>query len=298
MIQLEGIYPALVTPLRAGTVDLPALQRLIERQIEAGVQGLVVCATTGEGATLTPDERRMVIGTAARLCQGKLAVIAGSSAIPTWGVVEAAHVAADLGAQAMLVVTPPYVRPTQDGLYAHFAAVADQSALPIVLYNVPSRTGCDLQHTTVARLAPHQRIIGIKEASGSIHRAQQVVAAAGGNLAVLSGDDPLTVSLLVAGGHGVISTGANVVPAKWAELWRCWRTGDLLGAAAIQAGLLGLHEALFIETNPGPVKAALHQLGLLEPEIRLPLVWPSRPSLYRIAAELENLGLAVAQVSS
>jgi len=297
-MRLEGILTALVTPLRNGSVDLPALERLMERQLAAGVQGLVVCATTGEGATLTPDERRLVIGAAVRACEGRLAVIAGTGAIPTWSVVEEAHRAADLGAGALMAAAPPYVRPTQDGLHSHFSAVADQSPLPVVLYNVPSRTACDIQPATVARLAPHQRIVGIKEASGSIHRVQQVVAAAGGNLSVLSGDDPLTVSLLVAGGHGVISTGANVVPAKWAELWRCWRTGDVLAAAAIQAGLLGLHEALFVESNPGPVKAALHQLGLIEPEIRLPLVWPARSSLYRIAAELENLGLTVARVGS
>lgn len=295
---LEGILTALVTPLKNGTVDLAALERLVLRQIEAGVQGIVVCASTGEGATLTPDERRMVIGTAVRLAGDRILVLAGTGAIPTWGAVEAAHVAADLGARAMLVAAPPYVRPTQDGLYAHFAAVADQAGLPIVLYNVPSRTACDILPATVARLAPHPAVIGIKEASGSIHRAQQVVAAAGGNLAVLSGDDPLTVPLLTAGGHGVISTGANVVPGKWAELWRRWRAGDALGAAAIQAGLLGLHDALFIETNPGPVKAALHLLGLIEPEIRLPLVWPARPSLYRIAAEMENLGLPAARVVS
>lgn len=297
-MRLEGIYPALVTPLRNGTVDLAALERLLERQLASGVQGLVVCATTGEGATLTPDERRMVVDVAVRACEDQLEVIAGTGAIPTWSVVEEAHRTADLGAGALMVAAPPYVRPTQDGLYSHFAAVADQSPLPIVLYNVPSRTACDIQPATVARLASHQRVVGIKEASGSIHRVQQVVAAAGGQLAVLSGDDPLTVSVLVAGGQGVISTGANVVPAKWAELWRCWRAGDVLGASAIQAGLLGLHEALFIESNPGPVKAALHQLGLIEPEIRLPLVWPARASLYRIAAELENLGLVVARVGS
>ncbi len=298
MVELEGIFPARVTPHKNGTVDLPALGRLIQRQLEAGVQGLVVCASTGEGATLTPDERRIVIDTAVRQAGDRLLVVAGTGAIPTWGVLEAAHMAADLGARAMLVAAPPYVRPTQDGLYAHFAAVADQAGLPVVLYNVPSRTACDIQPPTVARLAAHERIIGIKEASGSIHRVQQVVAAVGGNMSVLAGDDPLTVSLLVAGGHGVISTGANVVPAKWAELWRCWRAGDVLGAAAIQAGLLGLHDALFVETNPGPVKAALHQLGLIEPEIRLPLVWPARPNLYRMAAELENLGFTVARVVS
>ena len=297
MVALQGIYTALVTPLKNGTVDLAALKRLVDRQREAGVQGLVVCATTGEGAALTPDERRLVIDTVVRRLDGALTVLAGVSAVAPWAAVEAMRVAADQGADAMLVAAPPYVRPSQEGLYTHYATVADQGALPIVLYNVPSRTACDIQAPTVARLAPHERVVGIKEATGSIQRVQQVVSAARGQLAVLSGDDPLTVSLLVAGGHGVISTGANVVPAKWSELYARWKEGDVLGAAAIQAGLLGLHEALFLETNPGPAKAALDVVGLIEPDVRLPLTWPTRPTRYRLAAELENLGCDVPAVT-
>lgn len=294
---LEGIFTALVTPLKNGTADLGALKVLIDRQLKAGVQGLVVCATTGEGATLTPDERRMVIDSAVKRADGRLRVLVGVSQVAPWAVLESIRVAADLGAEAALVAAPPYVKPSQDGICSHYKTIADQSALPIVLYNVPSRTACDIRPASVARLASHERIVGIKEATGSVQRAQHAVAASKGGLSLLSGDDPLTVSLLVAGGHGVISTGANVVPQKWAELWRRWDEGDVTSAAAIQAGLLGLHEALFLESNPGPVKGALHLLGLLEQEIRLPLVWPSRSTLYRLAAELENLGLEVGGVT-
>jgi 4-hydroxy-tetrahydrodipicolinate synthase len=290
---LEGIYTALVTPLKNGTVDVSALARLVDRQREAGVQGLVICATTGEGATLTPDERQLVIEAAIKRAAGKMKVIVGTSYVAVWAAIDASNQAADLGADGMLVTCPSYVRPSQDGIAGYYKAVADQSRLPLIMYNVPSRTASDIEPATVARLAPHENIVAIKEATGSIQRVQEVIAAANGAIAVLSGDDPITVSLLVAGGHGVISTGANVIPDKWVQMWTRWREGDVLAAAAIQAGLLGLHEALFMETNPGPAKAALHLLGLIEPEIRLPLDWPARPTLYRLAAEMESHGLKV-----
>jgi len=290
---LEGIFTALITPLKSGTVDLGALSRLIDRQLEAGVHGLVVCATTGEGATLTEDERRLVIDAAVKRTAGKAKVIVGTAHIAAWGAADAIRIAADLGADAAMVTCPAYVRPSQDGIAGYYKAIADQTSLPVVIYNVPSRTASDIKPETVARLATHDRIVAIKEATGSIQRVQQVIAAVGGAISVLSGDDPITVSLLVAGGHGVISTAANVVPEKWTSMWTRWRSGDVLGAAAIQAGLLGLHEALFMDTNPGPAKAALHMLGLIAPEIRLPLDWPSRPTLYRLAAELESHGFKV-----
>jgi len=290
----EGILTALITPMKNGSVDLPALGRLVDRQVEAGVHGVVLCATTGEGATLTPDERRLVVGTVIKRAGHRIAVLVGTSQVATWAVAESIRVAADLGAVGMLVAAPPYVKASQDGLYAHYAAIADQSVLPIVMYNVPSRTACDLKPATVARLAPHERIVAIKEATGSVERAQQIIGSVGGNIRVLSGDDPSTLSILVAGGHGVICTGSNVTPDKWATLWHYWRQGDVVAAAAVQAGLIGLHEALFLESNPGPAKGALALLGLIEKEIRLPLTWPSRPTLYRLAAELENLGMKVA----
>jgi 4-hydroxy-tetrahydrodipicolinate synthase len=290
---LEGIFTALITPLKNGTVDLGALSRLVDRQLEAGIHGLVLCATTGEGATLTPDERRLVVESVVKRVARKAKVVVGTSYVAAWAAIDAIQQAADQGADIAMVTCPAYVRPSQDGIAGYFKAIADQSRLPVVMYNVPSRTASDLQPATVARLASHDNIVGIKEATGSIQRVQQVIAAANGAIAVLSGDDPITLSLLVAGGHGVISTGANVVPEKWVQLWTRWREGDVLAAAAIQAGLLGLHEALFLETNPAPAKAALHLLGLIEPEIRLPLSWAARPTLFRLAAEMESQGLAV-----
>ncbi len=287
----------MVTPLKNGTVDLQALGPLVDRQVDAGVQGLVICATTGEGGTLTPDERRLVIDSVVKRVNGKLSVIVGVSYVATWAVIEAIHAAVDLGVDAALVSSPAYVKPSQDGIYSHYAAVADQSGLPIVMYNVPSRTSSDIKPDTVARLASHDRIVAIKEASGSVERAQQIIGSVAGNINVLCGDDPVTLSVLVAGGHGVVSTGANVVPEKWAAMWQAWKEGDVVAAAAIQAGLLGLHEALFLESNPTPVKAALNLLGLVEKEIRMPLTWAVRPTIYRLAAELENLGLRVTGVS-
>ena len=287
----------MVTPLKNGTVDLQALGPLVDRQVDAGVQGLVVCATTGEGSTLTPDERRLTIDSVVKRANGKLSIIVGVSYVATWAVVEAIHAAVDLGVDAALVSSPAYVKPSQDGIYSHYAAIADQSGLPIVLYNVPSRTSSDIKPDTVARLATHDRIVAIKEASGSVERAQQIIGSVAGNINVLCGDDPVTLSILVAGGHGVISTGANVVPEKWAAMWRAWKEGDVVAAAAVQAGLIGLHDALFMESNPTPVKAALNLLGLLEKEIRSPLTWAVRPTIYRLAAELENLGLRVTGVS-
>ena len=261
--------------------------------MKAGVQGLVVCATTGEGATLTPDERRLVIDTAVKRAGDALDIIVGTSQVATWSVMEAIAMAADLGARGMLIAAPPYVKASQDGMYSHFATIADQSRIPVVLYNVPSRTACDLKPETVARLSSHERIVAIKEATGSVERAQRIIGSVSGNLAILSGDDPSTLSILVAGGKGVISTGANVTPDKWVTLWNHWRAGDVMSAAAVQAGLLGLHEALFLESNPGPAKGALQLLGLIDKDIRLPLVWPSRPTLYRLAAEMEGLGMKI-----
>ena len=197
----------MVTPLKNGTVDLQALGPLVDRQVDAGVQGLVVCATTGEGSTLTPDERRLTIDSVVKRANGKLSIIVGVSYVATWAVVEAIHAAVDLGVDAALVSSPAYVKPSQDGIYSHYAAIADQSGLPIVLYNVPSRTSSDIKPDTVARLATHDRIVAIKEASGSVERAQQIIGSVAGNINVLCGDDPVTLSILVAGGHGVISTG-------------------------------------------------------------------------------------------
>ncbi len=286
----EGILTALVTPMKNAKIDLDALIRLLDRQVDAQVQGVVICATTGEGAALTQKEKSLVAETAIGYVEKRLKVILGVSEVATWAAVDTARMGADLGADGVLVASPPYVRASQDGMAAHFEAVAEQSGLPVIVYNVPSRTGSDVLPATLARLAAHEGIVAVKEATGSVQRAQQVLAAVDGKMNVLSGDDPLTLSLLVAGGHGVISTGANVVPELWSKLWQAWKQGDVATATRQQSQLLGLHEALFLESNPGPAKAALHLLGHVEPEIRSPLTWPVAPTIYRLAAELEILG--------
>ncbi len=294
---LEGIYTALITPIKNDTVDLEALTRIVDRQVDAGVHGLVLCATTGEGSVLTDEERDLVVKTVVERVKNKVEIVVGTGRVSTWATIETNRAAADLGADAALVVSPSYVRPSQDGIVKHFEKVADNSGLPIIVYNVPSRTSSDVLPAALGRLAAHENIIGVKEATGSIYRAQQVIAAADGRLSVLSGDDPITVSLLVAGGQGVICTASNAVPEKWAALWNEWKKENIAGAAAIQAELADLHETLFLEANPGPVKAAVHMLGLIEPEIRLPLTWPSHKTTKRLAEELEKLGYTPRSVS-
>ncbi len=294
---IEGINTALITPLKNETVDLEALKRLVDRQVNAGVHGLVLCATTGEGSVLTDEERNLVVKTVVDLAKGKVQIVVGTGRVSTWATIESNRAAADLGADAALVVSPAYVRPSQDGIVKHFEKVADDSGIPIIVYNVPSRTASDVLPAAVGRMAAHDNIVGIKEATGSVYRAQQVIAAAKGRMSVLSGDDPITLSLLVAGGQGVICTASNAVPEKWVAIWNEWKKKNIAGAAAIQAELADLHEVLFLEANPGPVKAAAHLLGLIEPEIRLPLLWPSTRTIKRLAEELEKLGYTKGSVT-
>jgi 4-hydroxy-tetrahydrodipicolinate synthase len=282
----EGIFTALITPMKNGSIDFDGLKRIIEHQLQAGVNGLAICATTGEGSSLRADERYQVIDAVVKQAQGRIKVIVGTGRVATWATIETSRVAADLGADATLVVSPAYILPSQDGVAQHYEDVADKSGLPVIAYNVPSRTSSDILPATLARLSKHENLVGIKEASGSILRIQQVVAAVQGRMDVLSGDDPITLSLLIAGGQGAISTAANAVPARWVALWNAWKKDDIADAARIQAELTGLHEALFAETNPGPVKAAVHLLGLIEPEIRSPLTWPQRDTLLRLHQEL------------
>ena len=287
---IEGIHTALITPMTSDRVDLTALIRLVKRQVEAGVQGLVICATTGEGSALREEEKRAVIKEVVREVGKKTHITVGCGCVSTWATVEATRMAADLGADAVLVVCPPYVRPSQAGMAGHFETVADEGGLPVIVYNVPSRTASDILPGTLGHISHHENIVGIKEATGSILRVQQVLAAVDGRMSVLSGDDPITVSLLAAGGHGVICTASNVVPELWVELWQIWEKGDVTRAAALQARMRDLHEALFTEANPGPAKAALHLMGLIEPIIRLPLIWPEQETVEKLKRALTHLG--------
>lgn len=291
MTSLEGAFTALVTPMKDGGVDVPALRRLVDEQIDAGIDGLVAVGTTGESATLSVEEHVAVIRHTVEFAAGRVPVIAGAGANATAEAIELSQAAEEAGADALLQVTPYYNRPSQEGLYRHFSAVAAATRLPIMLYNVPARTSCDLLPETVARLAEIENIVAIKEAS-TIPRAGELIARVGDRLAVHSGDDAATFSILALGGRGTVSVVSNVVPGRVAAMWDAARAGDFATARAIHFELLPLAGMLFAEPSPAPVKAALEIRGLIGPEIRLPLC-PCSPALRaRIAEHLEERGWA------
>jgi 4-hydroxy-tetrahydrodipicolinate synthase len=294
VVQLRGSIVALVTPFRGGAVDEAALRALARWQLEQGTDGLVPCGTTGEGATLTPDEADRVV----RICveearvHGKGApVIAGVGSNSTARTIENARRAKEQGADAALVVTPYYNRPTQEGLFRHFEEVAQKGGLPVVLYNVPSRTGVDMTAETVGRLAKVPGIVGVKEASGSIVRVAEIRERAQ-NLAILTGDDMFTLATLAMGGHGVISVVANVAPRDLASLYDSFAGGDLPSAQAAMQRFTPLVRALFLESNPLPVKYALSRMGKIENELRLPLVPLSPESAAKVDVALKAYGLS------
>jgi 4-hydroxy-tetrahydrodipicolinate synthase len=287
----RGAITALATPMRRGQVDLAKLRELVELQVDAKIDGLVPCGTTGEAATLTADERAQVIRAVAEQARGRTPVIAGAGANSTRAAIENGVLAREAGADALLHVTPYYNKPTGPGLVAHFRAVAEATDLPIVVYNVPGRTGCDMQPATVAELAAIERIVAIKEATGSIARAQQVIAACPAEFAVLSGDDATALALVAVGGRGVISVVSNLCPAEMHTMVALGLEGKLEEARAINYRLLPLMDLLFVESNPIPVKAALSLMGFGENELRLPLLPLAGDKLERLRAELGRQGL-------
>lgn len=274
-LDINGAWTALITPFRDGTIDESALRALIEMQIEGRVDGLVACGSTGETPTLSPDEYARVIEIVIAQAAGRVPVMAGTGTNDTASTLERTRLAQRAGARAALIVMPYYNRPTQEGLYQHIRHVAERCGLPIVLYNVPGRTGSDIQPATVARLARLETVIGIKEASGDVDRASEIVRLAGLNdpaFTVLSGDDSLTLPIMSVGGRGVISVVGNIVPGAMRDLTSAALAGDYGRARAIHHELLDLCGAMFVETNPVPVKAAAELLGLATSEVRLPLV--------------------------
>jgi 4-hydroxy-tetrahydrodipicolinate synthase len=290
----EGALTALVTPMKAGDrgeLDLPALSRLVEEQIAAGVHGLVAVGTTGESATLGMAEHVAVIRHVVEVVAGRVPVIAGAGANSTAEAIELSRGSEDAGADGLLHVTPYYNKPTQEGLYRHYAAIAAATRLPIVLYNVPGRTACDLAPATVERLAELPQVVAIKEAS-DVKRAAELITRVGDRIAVLAGDDVTALPIIALGGRGVISVASNVVPKQMAELANAAMAGDLERARAIQVDLTPLFGLLFAEPNPIPVKAALEILGRIESGIRLPLC-PCTPALRaRLAELLAQKGIA------
>jgi 4-hydroxy-tetrahydrodipicolinate synthase len=271
-LNLSGSITALATPFTAaGELDLDAWQRLLARQLDAGTQAVVVAGSTGEAAALYDGEYDTLLRMAVEFIAGRVPVLAGTGQPNTAKTIEQTRRAARLGADAALVVTPPYVRPTQSGLDAHYRAIADDGALPVVLYNVPGRTGCDMQPETVAALAGHERIIAIKEAVAAPERMDALLPLRNAQFQVLTGDDPTACRAMLAGADGVISVASNVVPGAFRRLCDFARNGDRTQAEALDANMRAIYEFLGVEPNPIPVKAVLKHLGLGH-DLRLPLL--------------------------
>jgi 4-hydroxy-tetrahydrodipicolinate synthase len=291
MLQLQGCYTALVTPFRNGAVDYDALANLVEEQLKGGVAGLVPVGTTGESPTLDLKEHLKVIEFTILRAGGRGQVIAGTGANSTAEALELTREAAKTGATATLQVTPNYNKPSAEGLYRHFTTLADQGGLPVVLYNVPGRTGKELDLKTVVRLARHPNIVAIKEAGGNVDRVSQIRDACG--LTVLSGDDSLTLPMMVLGATGVVSVASNVLPAAVAALVRAALAGQWAEARTLHYKLYPLFRDLFVEANPIPVKAALAMLGKIAEEYRLPLCPPAEASRETIKAAMRQAGIQI-----
>jgi len=294
-MRLEGSMVAIVTPMKDGLVDHRALRELVEFQLAGGTDGIIPCGTTGEGATLTARERYEVVKTVVEQVKGRATVIAGAGSNATHEAIEGVKAAKELGADAALVVTPYYNKPTQEGLYRHYLALWEAARFPVVAYNVPSRTSGDLLPETVARLVKAGAICGIKEATANMDRQVQLVELCGKDgMAYLSGDDFTVLPYIACGGHGVISVMANIAPRAMKELVVAARSGDLAGALQKQVAMAELNRVMFVETNPGPVKAAVALLGKAGPELRLPLVPVSEASLAKVKAAMLKFGLTLA----
>jgi 4-hydroxy-tetrahydrodipicolinate synthase len=271
-IQIRGSIPAIVTPMHEdGSLDLPAFRKLIDWHIEEGTDALVVVGTSGESATVSVEEHILTIRTAVQHAAKRIPIIAGAGGNSTAEAIELSRQAQAVGADATLQVVPYYNKPTQEGMYRHFRTIAEAVDLPVILYNVPGRTVADMSNETILRLAEVPGIVGVKEATGNIDRAAQLIKAAPAHFAIYSGDDPTAIALMLLGGHGNISVTANVAPRAMSALCRAALAGDVATAREIHMKLLSLHKNLFIEANPIPVKWALQQMGRIEGGIRLPL---------------------------
>ena len=286
----KGVITALVTPFRGDAVDEEALRRLVDEQIRAGIDGFVPVGTTGESPTVSVEEHIRIIKIVVEETRKRVPVIAGTGANSTREAIELTREARAVGADGTLQVTPYYNRPTQDGLYRHFKAIADSASLPIVVYNVPGRTGCDLLPETMERLCEVPLVVGIKEATGSAQRAAQIISRVGDRMVVLSGDDATAFPLYALGAHGCISVVSNVAPADMAAMWDAAAAGNWNKARELHYRVFPLSEGLFIEANPIPVKAALAMMGKITDEIRAPLypmAGANREKVRKILADLK-----------
>ena len=286
-----GAIVAIVTPFRNGKVDEQALRKLIEEQIAAGTDGIAPCGTTGESTTLSHEEHDRVIEITIDAVRKRIPVIAGTGSNSTAEALRLTRHAWEAGADGALLVCPYYNRPTQEGLYQHYRTIAEEVPIPIIIYNIPGRTGTNLLPETLARLAEIKNIVGVKEASGSLKQMSDVIQLCGLDFDVISGDDIFTLPLLAIGGKGVISVISNVVPADMAEMVDVFAAGDLEKARALHYRMAPLIDVLFIETNPIPVKAALAMMGKIEYELRLPLCRMSEKNEGTLKKAMQDYGL-------
>ncbi len=291
MTRFKGSYVALVTPFRKGKVDVDAFQKLVEWHIASGTHGLVPCGTTGETPTLSESEHKSLIKACVEAADGRVPVIAGTGSNSTETAVDLARFADKSGADGILVVTPYYNKPTQEGLYQHYKAVNDAQGLPIILYNVPGRTGVDLSVESVIRCAGLKRVAGIKDASVDLSRPLAIRVALGDEFIQLSGEDATVAAYLAQGGHGCISVTANVAPRICADLHINWQQKNWKGFEKARDALLPLHKYLFAETNPSPAKYCLSRLGKCSEETRLPLVPVTAPTRAKLDEAMEFAGI-------
>ena len=288
----QGSLVAMVTPFRNGNVDEAKVRELVEFHVKHGTDALVPCGTTGESPTLSHDEHKRVVELVVEATAGRIAVVAGTGSNSTAEAIDLTRHAERAGARGALVVNPYYNKPTQEGLYRHFRAVAESAALPILVYNIQSRTAVNVETDTLARLVRDcKNVVGVKEASGSLDQMSQVIAACGPDFAVISGDDTLTLPLMAIGGAGVISVIANIVPRETADLTHAALDGDWKRARELHYRLFPLARAAFLETNPIPIKEAMAMAGMLEPEFRLPMCRMSPANRERLSAVLNTYGL-------
>lgn len=288
---LRGSMVALVTPFHRGRVDERRLTRLVDWHLRAGTSALVPCGTTGESATLSHEEHQHVVEVVIRAARGRIPVIAGTGSNNTEEAIRLTRYAQRAGADAALLISPYYNRPTQEGLYRHFQAIAEATRLPLVLYNIASRTGVNIEPETIVRLAAIRNIIGVKEASGSLEQMTRIVHLCGPDFALISGDDALTLPVMAIGGVGVISVVANILPRQVAQMIQAFERGRLREARRRALALLPITKALFLETNPIPVKTAMGLMGLIDPELRLPLCPMAPANQEKLSAALRTYRL-------
>jgi 4-hydroxy-tetrahydrodipicolinate synthase len=286
-----GSLVAIVTPFRKGKIDERALADLIEWQIANGTNGIVPCGTTGESATLSHDEHNRVIELTVEVARRRVPVVAGTGSNSTDEAIALTKHAKQAGADGSLLITPYYNKPTQEGLYRHYRAVAEAVDLPLVLYNIPGRTGVNMLPATIARLTALPTVVGVKEGSGSVQQASDIVQMCGDRLTVLAGDDALTLPMMAVGGKGVITVTANIVPAEMAGLVKAFAEGKIADARRIHFKLSPLFAALFFETNPIPVKEALSLMGKIDPELRLPLCPMAQDTREKLIQALKEASL-------